>query len=142
MQYVHVHVYVKMCVCVNVAICVHACVCLHVYVSMSVCLCMRAHVCVCVCDMCTRWPGMYGFPLNKYFSYAYVNISFNLLYSYTCRLNRCYCLTHSYIATYVHAQLYATVNVCVYMAWPVISSSLLLLCKLQLVKENMRTFTV
>ena len=81
------------------------CVCLHVhvYMSVSVCLCMRAHVCVCmcvcVCDTCTRWPGMYGFPLNRHFSYTYVNISFNLLYSYICRLNRCYYLTHSYIAT-------------------------------------------
>ena len=81
------------------------CVCLHVhvYMSVSVCLCMRAHVCVCmcvcVCDTCTRWPGMYGFPLNRHFSYTYVNISFNLLYSYICRLNRCYYLTHSCIAT-------------------------------------------
>ena len=120
--------------------CVFACVCEYECVSMHARTCVC--VCVCVCDTCTRWPGMYGFPLNKYFSYTYVNISFKLLYSYTCRLNRCYCLTHSYIATYVHAQLYATVNVCIYMAWLVISSSLLLLCKLQLAKENMRTFIV
>ena len=105
MQYVHVHVYVKMCVCVNVAICVHVCVfaCACVYececVSMHARSCVCVYVCVCVCDTCTRWPGMYGFPLNRHFSYTYVNISFNLLYSYICRLNRCYYLTHSYIAT-------------------------------------------
>ena len=66
MQCVHVHVFVKMCVCVNVAICVHVCV----FACVCECVSMHVRAYVCVCDTCTWWPGMCDFPLNRHLSYV------------------------------------------------------------------------